>query len=318
MRKLTHCILVILILVLAAGLFACAKPAPAPAPTPQQYPLHDPLVRFKIATTTSLYDTGLWYHLEPIFEELASVEMDIVYAGTGIALEYGRRGDVDAIIVHDRTREDVFLAEGYGINRRNFAYNFFLIAGPSDDPAGIEGSTAAEAFQKLYDAGMKDPDTVKFVSRGDDSGTHAKEKLIWGEAGFDYEAVRNSGEWYVEAGKGMGPTLLMANEMQSYVLADISTFLAYNLKSGLDIVSIVEKDPIFLNVYAAIAINPETHPKAKVEIANKFINWLISDEVQEIIGVYGTAEYGRSLFYPIATCDMPGCLPVEDYTKPVP
>jgi tungstate transport system substrate-binding protein len=276
------------------------------------------MVRFKIATTTSLYDTGLWYHLEPIFEELANVEMDIVYAGTGIALEYGRRGDVDAIIVHDRAREDQFLADGYGINRRNFAYNFFLIAGPPSDPAGLTGLTAAEAFQRLYDEGMKDPNTVKFVSRGDDSGTHAKEKLIWGEAGFDYEDVRNSGEWYVEAGKGMGPTLLMANEMQSYVLADISTFLAYNLKSGLNIESLVEKDPIFLNVYAAIAINPETHPQAKIEIANQFINWLISKEVQEIIDTYGTAEYGRSLFYPIATCDMPGCPPEEDYTKPVP
>ena len=102
---------------------------------------------------------------------------------------------------------------------------------------------------------------MKFVSRGDESGTHAKEQLIWNEAGFDYEEVRNSGDWYVEAGKGMGPTLLMANELQSYVLADISTFLAYNLKSDLDIEPIVDKDPIFLNVYAAIAINPETHSK---------------------------------------------------------
>jgi tungstate transport system substrate-binding protein len=193
-----------------------------------------------------------------------------------------------------------------------------LIAGPSDDPAGVTGLPAAQAFKKLYDAGMKDANAVKFVSRGDDSGTHAKEKLIWSEAGFDYEDVRNSGEWYVEAGKGMGPTLLMANEMQSYVLADISTFLAYNLKSGLNIESLVEKDPIFLNVYAAIAINPETHAKAKIEIANKFINWLISQEVQEIIDTYGTEEYGRSLFYPIAICNMPGCPPVEDYTEPVP
>jgi tungstate transport system substrate-binding protein len=291
----------------------------AGCPSPKSgYPLHDPMVRFKIATTTSLYDTGLWYHLEPIFEELADVEMDIVYAGTGIALEYGRRGDVDAIIVHDRAREDVFLADGYGINRRNFAYNFFLIAGPASDPAGIAGSTAAEAFQKLYNAGLADPNTVKFVSRGDDSGTHAKEKLIWDKAGFDYKEVRNSGAWYVEAGKGMGPTLLMANEMQAYVMADISTFLAYNLKSNLDIVSIVEEDPIFLNVYAAIAINPETHPKAKIDIANRFINWLISAEVQDIISTYGQAEYGRPLFFPIAGCDMPGCPPVEDYTLPVP
>jgi tungstate transport system substrate-binding protein len=273
-------------------------------------------VRFKIATTTSLYDTGLWYHLEPIFEEMANVEMDIVYAGTGIALEYGRRGDVDAIIVHDRAREDQFIANGYGLNRRNFGYNFFLIAGSESDPAGINGLTAAESYQKLYDEGMKG--NVKFVSRGDDSGTHAKEKLIWKEAGFDYEEVRNSGDWYVEAGKGMGPTLLMANEMQAYTMADISTFLAYNLKAGLDIVSLVEKDPIFLNVYAAIAINPETRPKTKIDIANQFINWLIGPEVQGITGTYGKAEYGRSLFFPIAGCDMPGCPPVEDYTTPVP
>jgi len=320
LRKVTLCLFSLLIILsLFSGIIGCALPIPEPEPTPAiQYPLHDPLVRFKIATTTSLYDTGLWYHLEPIFEELANVELDIVYAGTGIAFEYGRRGDVDAIIVHDRAREDQFIADGYGINRRNFAYTFFLIAGPKDDPAGITGSTAAEAFKKLHNEGMKG--AVKFVSRGDDSGTHAKEKLIWKEAGFDYEEVRNSGDWYVEAGKGMGPTLLMANEMQTYVLADISTFLAYNLKSGLDIVSIVEKDAIFLNVYAAIAINPETYPKTKIDIANKFINWLISPEVQDIIGTYGTAEYGNPLFFPLAdgSCDMPGCPSVEEYSEPVP
>ena len=313
--KILSALLIVAVLVgLVAGMVACASPAPEAT----EFPLHDPLVRFKIATTTSLYDTGLWYHLEPIFEEKANVEMDIVYAGTGIALEYGKRGDVDAIIVHDRAREDQFIADGYGINRRNFGYNFFLIAGPGDDPAGITGLSAAEAYQKLHDEGMKG--NVKFVSRGDDSGTHAKEKLIWKEAGFDYEEVRNSGDWYVEAGKGMGPTLLMANEMQAYTMADISTFLAYNLKKDLSIEPIVDKDSIFLNVYAAMAINPETHPKAKINIANDFINWLISDEVQDIIGVYGKAEYGRSLFFNMKDggCDMPGCPPVEDYTTPVP
>ncbi len=317
MKRTTYILFALLIII--SLLLGCTAKGPAQSPTSAtEYPLHDPLVRFKIATTTSLYDTGLWYHLEPIFEELADVEMDIVYAGTGIALEYGRRGDVDAIIVHDRAREDEFLAEGYGINRRNFGFNFFLIAGPSSDPAGIKGSTAAEAFKRIHDAGLNDPNSIKFVSRGDDSGTHAKEKLIWKEAGFDYETVRNSGEWYVEAGRGMGPTLLMANEMQAYTMADISTFLAYDLKSGLNIEPIVEKDSIFLNVYAAIAINPETHPQAKIDIANQFINWLISPEVQNIIATYGEAEYGRSLFSPIAECDLPGCPPVEDYTIPVP
>jgi tungstate transport system substrate-binding protein len=285
--------------------------------------LHDPLVRFKIATTTSLYDTGLWYYLEPIFEKKANVEMDIIYAGTGIALEYGRRGDVDAVIVHDRAAEDKFISEGYGINRRNFGYNFFLIAGPPGDPAGIKGSTAPAALKKIHDAGMKDPAAVKFISRGDESGTHAKEKLIWQAAGFNYEDIQKSGEWYVEAGKGMGPCLLMANEMQSYILADISTFLAYNMKTDLAIEPIVEQDEMFLNVYAAIAINPEKHPKAKIDIANQFINWLIGPEVQEIMGTYGEAEYGRSLFNPIGrgvedgSDKLPGFPPPEDYTTPV-
>ncbi|MFC1873830.1 substrate-binding domain-containing protein [Chloroflexota bacterium] len=326
MKKLTYSVSALLILLgLLASIVGCAGETPKQTTEPAaQYPLHDAVGRFKIATTTSLYDTGLWYYLEPIFEKRANVEMDIVYAGTGIALEYGKRGDVDAIIVHDRAREDQFLADGYGINRRNFGYNFFLIAGPSSDPAGIKGSTAAEAYQKIYAAGMKDPDAVKFVSRGDDSGTHAKEKLIWKEAGFDYEDVRNSGKWYVEAGKGMGPTLLMTNEMQAYTMADISTFLAYSKKSSLDIVPIVEQDALSLNVYAAMAINPETHPKAKIDIANQFINWLISPEVQDIMATYGEAEYGRSLFNPIGrgiedgSAKLPGFPPVEDYTTPVP
>ena len=311
------------LLAIVSLLMGCTTEAPSSEPT-QQYQLHDPLVRFKIATTTSLYDTGLWYYLEPIFEKKANVEMDIVYAGTGIALEYGKRGDVDAIIVHDRAREDQFIADGYGINRRNFGYNFFLIAGPSSDPAGIKGSTAAGALTKIRDAGMKDPDAVKFVSRGDESGTHAKEKLIWKEAGFNYEDIQGSGKWYVEAGKGMGPCLLMANEMNAYIMADISTFLAYSAKSDLNIEPLVEQDALFLNVYAAIAINPEKYPNTKIDIANEFINWLIGPEVQEIMGTYGEAEYGRSLFNPIGrgvedgSANLPGFPPVEDYTTPVP
>ena len=303
---------------------ATTPAATTPVEEEKTFPLHNPLVRFKIATTTSLYDTGLWYYLEPIFEKEANVEMDIIYAGTGIALEYGRRGDVDAIIVHDKAAEDKFIEEGYGINRRNFGYNFFLIAGPPDDPAGITGSTAAEAFKKIHDAGMSDPDSVKFVSRGDNSGTHSKEKLIWKAAGFNYEDIQGSGKWYVEAGKGMGPTLLMANEMQAYVLADISTFLAYNKKSPLDIKTLVEQDAIFLNVYAAMAINPGKYPNTKIDIANQFINWLIGPEVQEIMATYGAAEYGRSLFNPIArgmedgSANLPGFPPVEAYTTPVP
>jgi len=307
----------IAVTVIMTLLIGCAPSAPA-TPVPQ-YPVHAAKTRFKIATTTSLYDTGLWYYLEPMFEEYADVEMDIIYAGTGIALEYGKRGDVDAVVVHDPAAEDKFIADGYGINRRYFAYNFFLIAGPPADPAGIKGLSATDAFKKIYEAGMSNPDVVKFVSRGDNSGTHSKEKLIWSKAGFNYADVEKSGKWYVEAGKGMGPSLLMANEQQAYILADISTFLSYTKTTNATIVSLVEQDPIFLNVYAVMAINPETTKVQNIAIANKFINWLISPDIQNVIGTYGKAEYGRSLFFPLSdgSCNIEGCPSADKYTTPV-
>ena len=157
--------------------------------------------RLRIATTTSLYDTGLWNALEDRFEEEEGIRLDILYAGTGIALEYGRRGDVDAVAVHAKATEEQFIADGYGIERVPFAYNFFVIVGPEGDPAGIAGLSPENAFKKLHDT------QTTFISRGDASGTHTKEKAIWKAAGFDYETVTTSGAWYVEAGKGMGPTL---------------------------------------------------------------------------------------------------------------
>jgi len=272
--------------------------------------------RVQVATTTSLYDTGLWGHLEPMFEEEYDVELDIVYAGTGIALEYGKRGDVDAITIHSRTREDQFVSDGYGINRRCIAYNYFLIVGPEDDPARIKNTSPEEAFTKLTELGQDDPDNVKFISRGDDSGTHGKEKAIWDEAGYDYDRVRDSGSWYVEAGKGMGPTLLMASEMKGYTLTDTGTFLAY--KGDLSLVPVVDEGGILLNVYSAIAVNPEKHSKTNIEMANSLINFLMSDEIQNLIGEYGVEEYGMPLFTPCAggTCQDLGCPTWEKCSDP--
>jgi len=318
--------LALILITLVTFVIGCAKterPSPPTEPkvTPQapQYPIHSATTRFRIATTTSLYDTGLWYYLEPMFEEYASVEMDIVYAGTGIALEYGRCGDVDAVVVHSRVDEDKFIAEGYGINRRYFAYNFFLIAGPETDPTAIKGLAAIDAFKKIAEEGIKNPDIVKFVSRGDQSGTHVKEQGVWQKAGYKYEDIQKSGKWYVEAGKGMEPCLLMASEQQAYILTDISTFTAY--KGKLSLVSLVEaEEPTFLNVYAVMAINPDKVPTTKIDVANKFINWLISPEVQNILGTYGKAEFGKPLFRPTSdgSCQMEGCPTVEEYSKTVP
>ena len=249
--------------------------------------------RLRVATTTSLYDTGLWEYLEPMFEDKYSVELDIMCAGTGKALEYGRRGDVDVITIHSRAREEQFIADGYGVRRVPFAYNYFLIVGPESDPAGIKDLTPEEAFKKLMENG-----SASFVSRGDDSGTHSKEKNIWTEAGYDYEAVRNAGGWYLEAGSGMGPTLMMASEKQAYTLTDMGTYLAY--KGKLDLVPIIDKGAILLNVYSAIAINPEKLSKTETEMANNLISFLTSPEIQELIGDYGVDEYGVQLFIPCA------------------
>jgi tungstate transport system substrate-binding protein len=313
---------IMLALVMLAGLVgivaSCTTEETTPAATETAVPLHTPLVRFKIATTTSLYDTGLWYYLEPLFEEKEGVELDIVYAGTGAALNQGRNGNVDAVIVHDPDQEKVFIEEGFGINKRSFAYNFFMIAGPADDPAGIKDMDPADAFKKLQEAGMKDPDNIKFVSRGDNSGTHGAEKRLWASAGYNYETDIQNSPWYVEAGQGMGPTLIMSNEMQAYVLCDGSTFTSYRGK--LTLVSIVNKPAAAtLNIYNAMAINPEKVKSAKLSIANDFINWLISPEVQKLIAEYGVKEFGGSLFNPITDggCTYGACPDPVDNLKPV-
>lgn len=249
--------------------------------------------RLRVATTTSLYDTGLWEYLEPMFEEQYEVELDVMSAGTGKALEYGMRGDVDIIIVHSKANEEAFIAAGYGMMRVPFAYNYFLVVGPAADPAGIKGTNPEDAFRKLMATG-----SGSFVSRGDDSGTHAKEKTIWKAAGFEYKVVQAAGTWYIEAGNGMGPTLMMASEKQAYTLTDMGTYLAY--KGKLELVPIVAKGDVLLNVYSAIAVNPENVKGVEIAMANNLISFLTSPEIQELIGDYGVEEYGRQLFIPCA------------------
>ncbi|MFC2011911.1 substrate-binding domain-containing protein [Chloroflexota bacterium] len=252
-----------------------------------------PQARLKVATTTSLYDTGLWGYLEPMFEEQYSVELDVMYAGTGKAIDLGQRGDVDIITVHSKSREETFIADGYGVERVPFAYNYFLIVGPESDPAGIKGMSPEDAFETLMETG-----NGSFVSRGDDSGTHSKEKAIWNGAGYEYEEIQGASAWYIETGTGMGSTLMMASEKEAYTLTDMGTFLAY--KGELELVPIVDKGAILLNVYSAIAVDPENVPVKNLEMSNNLISFITSPEIQELIGDYGVEEYGMQLFTPCA------------------
>jgi len=295
-----------------------SSPTATLSPTPTSVPVLASKPRFRVATTTSLYDTGLWGYLEPMFEQKYNVELDIIYAGTGAALNQGRAGNVDAVVVHDPDQEKTFVSDNYGIDKRSFAYNFFMIAGPASDPAGIKGLAPAAAFQKIYDAGTANPDSVKFVSRGDNSGTQGAEKRLWASAGYTYTTGIEGKPWYVESGQGMGPTLTMADQLNAYVLSDGSTFLSF--KGKIALVSLVENpSQDTLNIYNVYAINPDKIKTANIAMAKNFINWLISPEVQDFISKYGAAEFGGPLFHPIndGGCTYSACPDPVENLKPV-
>jgi len=243
--------------------------------------------RLVLATTTSTYDSGLLDTLLPDFEDLSGAEVDVIAVGTGQALSLGENGDADVLLVHARSREDAFMEAGHGVRREDVMYNDFVIVGPPDDPAGIKGmKDAAKAFQLIADV------EAPFVSRGDDSGTNIKEKAIWGEAGLEPD-----GGWYISVGQGMGAVLTLANEQQAYTLSDRATYLARTLE-GTDLVLLVEGDPILFNPYGVIAVNPDKNPEINNELANSFIDWLISVPVQNKISDFGRDEFGQSLFVP--------------------
>ncbi|MBN1166560.1 MAG: substrate-binding domain-containing protein [Methanospirillaceae archaeon] len=269
--------------------------------------------RLLIGTTTSLDATGLLDVLSEKFEADNGIDVQWVAVGTGQAIEYGRNCDVDIIMVHDRVAEDKFIDEGYGLDRRIFGYNYFLLVGPGSDPAQISGLNATEAFSAINTAGETD-ESVVFVSRGDNSGTHSREKLLWKGGGYDY-AVINASPWYREAGAGMGQTLTMTEELQAYTLCDSSTWGAY--ESELTLIPLVENDDRFLNIYAVMRINPDLCPDVNAEMAKKWENFMISPEVQDIIGTYGIEEKGKAYFSPaLGNEELIGVL-VEETTTPV-
>ena len=228
---------------------------------------------FILATSTSTENSGLLAFILPKFEDEFGATVEVVAVGTGQALQLGEDGNADVLLVHARAREDAFMDGGHGSRREDVMYNDFVIVGPADDPAGIEGLTnAAEAFSAIA------VDEEPFISRGDDSGTHTKEKAIWAEAG-----IEPGGDWYNSAGQGMGAVLTIADEEQAYTFTDRATYLARTLE-GMDLVILFEGDPILFNPYGVIAVNPEKGDHIKAELANQFIDWLVSVPTQELIG----------------------------------
>jgi tungstate transport system substrate-binding protein len=226
----------------------------------------------RLATTTSTDNSGLLNVLLPRFTEETGYQVHVIAVGTGKALRMGRDGDVDLVLVHARSAEDKFVAEGYGEKRYGVMYNDFVIVGPQNDPAGVQGAKSAKsALLKI--AGSK----ATFVSRGDDSGTHKKELNLWSKTGINPE-----GNWYREAGQGMGKVLQIAAEMDAYTLTDRGTWLAYQKKSSLQIS--FEGDPLLFNPYGIIAVNPKRHPDTNYSGAQVLIGWLISPPGQKMIG----------------------------------
>jgi len=240
----------------------------------------------KLATTTSTDNSGLLAKLLPPFESRYGVRVDVIAVGTGKAIKLGENGDVDVVLVHARTAEDKFVANGFGINRRDVMYNDFIILGPASDPANAQSAkTAAEALKKI--AAQK----AVFVSRGDDSGTHQKELELWQGA-----KIKPSGSWYNAVGQGMGATMQIANEKQGYTLADRATYLAYMNKIDSKIVFAGE-DSLF-NPYGVIAVNPARHKKSNYMGAIALIGWLTSVDGQKIIKDFQIN--GQPLFIPVA------------------
>lgn len=250
----------------------------------------------KLATTTSLEDTGLLAAILPDFERQCDCQVEVIAVGTGQAMELGRRGDVDVVLVHARQQEDQFVKDGHGTRRDDVMFNDFVIVGPAADPAGARTrSLAREALKAIAEA------KVPFASRGDKSGTHSKELALWAEAGLTPSGTM---PWYLSLGQGMGETLLFANERGAYALSDRATWLAMQKRvPSLRLVfggdSIAQNpDHGLRNDYGVIAVSPARRPSGRSDLATRFVTWLLSKPTQRRIAAFGRDTFGQPLFYP--------------------
>jgi tungstate transport system substrate-binding protein len=242
-----------------------------------------------VSSTTSTEQSGLFGYLLPLFEQKTGIKVRVVALGTGQALDMARRGDADVVFVHDKTAEEKFVAEGFGVERKEVMYNDFVLIGPKADPAKIAGGKdILDGLRKIEAA------KAPFVSRGDKSGTHAAELRYWKAAGIDLDQAK--GPWYRDTGSGMGPALNTAASMNAYILADRGTWLSFKNRGELAIA--VEGDQRLFNQYGVMLVNPAKHPHVKKELGQQFIDWVLSPEGQQAIAGYKID--GQQLFFPNA------------------
>lgn len=240
----------------------------------------------RLSTTTSVNDSGLLPYLQEDFEKDTGYTLEITSAGTGAAIEKGKTGDADCLLVHAKSSEEEFVEAGYGVERVVLMFNYFVIVGPENDPAGVKYATSAsDAFQKIMET------ESDFVSRGDDSGTNKAEIKIWNSLGIE----PNGEEWYISTGQGMGASINVASEKQAYIFTDKATYLSHNLKDSLSV--LLEESDDLKNTYSMIVVNEEKWPDTNTEGANAFVEWMQSDNAKELITYYGIEEYGQQLFY---------------------
>lgn len=246
--------------------------------------------RIRCASTTSMQNSGLFDYILPIFEKKTGIKVDVVAVGTGAAIELGKRGDADFVFVHAKGQELKAVEQGYFVNRYEVMFNDFVIIGPSDDPVKIRGiKSVTVAFRKIAES------EFPFVSRGDNSGTHMKELSIWKKINIDPEREK----WYLDVGQGMAKTQRIANEKRAYTLTDRGTWLATKDKDKLEMIIVLESDPLLFNQYGIMAVNPEKHKHVKYNETMEFIDWIISEEGQQVIASY-TNQRGNKLFIPNA------------------
>lgn len=238
----------------------------------------------RLATTTSTENSGLLAAILPKFEAASGLKVRVISVGTGKAMKLGENGDVDVVLVHSRPDEDRFVAQGFGVNRRDVMFNDFVLVGPAADPAGVRGTRdILEGFRRILRSG------APFVSRGDDSGTDKMEKSYWKEIGKRPEARQ-----YLSAGQGMGEVLTMAGHLQAYTLSDRATYGAYRTRIGLEI--LLEGDPRLFNPYGVIAVNPQRYPDINFRGAMQFVEWITGREGREAIASFRVG--GEQLFFP--------------------